>query len=189
MLLKSGPKLIYVGGFQNHRGLITGIRAMGDIVSQTPEAKFVLVGDGHSERLCRELAKQLRIEDNILFTGRVRFPEIFEYISECDIGVIPHFRSAHTDTTLPNKLFDYMGIGKPVLVSNCIPLERIVREENCGLVFESGNHINFSEQAIKLLKNEKLRQEMGANGKKAIIRRYNWDFDKKILIDSINALV
>lgn len=188
MLSDGDLVLLYIGGFEFHRGLNNVIRGMPDIIQSIPNVKLLLVGDGPSRKFYEKQVKEKNIEKHVFFVGFVDFPKIFEYIKDSDICLVPHIRSPHTDTTLPNKLFDYMGMGKPVLVSNCIPLKRIVTDENCGEFFDSENPDDFSTKTIKLLKDEN-RYKMGENGRKAVLSRYNWDNDKEILINTVNELI
>jgi glycosyltransferase involved in cell wall biosynthesis len=61
-------------------------------------------------------------------------------------------------------------------------LQRIVREEGCGLVFESGNAEELAECVIRLHDDPDLRAEMGANGRRAVLEKYNWDAASKELV-------
>ena len=52
-----------------------------------------------------------------------------------DICIIPHEKCELTNTTVPNKLFEYFCYGKHVIVSDAAPLKRIINETNSGIVF------------------------------------------------------
>lgn len=64
------------------------------------------------------------------------YPKAIDVIKESDVGLVSHHAIESWNTTVPNKLFEYMLMGKPVIVSNAKPAERIVREERCGMVFK-----------------------------------------------------
>lgn len=85
---------------------------------------------------------------------------------------VDNFSDINTDATIPHKLFQYMLEGKPVVVSSCTPLKRMVEETNNGLVFEAGNAKELADKIIDLYNNKNLRGELGKNGKKAIQGRY-----------------
>lgn len=91
-----------------------------------------------------------------------------------DVCLVPHNKNSHTDTTIPHKLFQYMLEGKPVVVSSCKPLKRVVEETDSGLVSEAGKKKDLADKIIDLYNNENLRRELGENGKKAAQGRYNW---------------
>ena len=93
-------------------------------------------------------------------------------LDEAHIGLVPHVKSAHTDSTIPHKLFQYMARRLPVVVSNCVPLQRIVTDTRCGIVYESGN---AQSMAVCLEEwNSDKRARMGIAGLTAVQKTYNW---------------
>ena len=88
---------------------------------------------------------------------------------------------------MPNKLYDYMALRKPVVVSDTIPMRRVVQSTECGLVFESGNAAGLAEQVAKLVDPE-VRRSLGENGRRAVETRYRWDVDARTLVETIERL-
>ena len=74
-----------------------------------------------------------------------------------------------------------MLMGKPVVVSSCRPLQRIVMDNKCGLVFQAGNALDLAYR-INLLKDSTYRQRLGNAGKRAVIQKYNWHLTSKKLL-------
>ena len=68
-----------------------------------------------------------------------------------------------------------MLLEKPVIATNCNPLERILKETHAGLVYASNSASDLEEKIIYLNKKPDLMEEMGANGKRAVFEKYNWD--------------
>jgi glycosyltransferase involved in cell wall biosynthesis len=179
--------ILYVGGFQHDRGLDIAIEGMVDVSHAIPESKLLLIGDGLARADYEHLAKRLNIANHVKFLKHIDFPDIFNYIAISDLCIVPHLRSGHTDTTMPNKIFDYMAMGKPVLVSDAVPLKRLVYEENCGEFFISANPKDFAQKTIDLYRSGML-EEMGMNGKKACQKKYNWSVDKAFLLEAIEQI-
>jgi len=98
------------------------------------------------------------------------------------VCIIPHVSNEHTETTIPHKLFQYMYMRKPVVVSDCRPLQRIVMETNSGAVFKSGDEFDFARVILQLFENDLLRKQMGENGNRAVIGKYNWENSSRSLI-------
>jgi len=166
----------YIGGFGPHRGTDIAIRSMPKVLEEISNAKLLLVGRGpkeYKERL-NKLRKELKIRNNVEFTGWVDFNLVPSYIALSDVCLVPHHASGHTNTTIPHKLFQYMVMKKPVIVTDCKPLKRIVEECNCGLVVPSGDYNKMAKAIIKLYKNNELAKKLGENGSKAVEKRYNW---------------
>ena len=103
-------------------------------------------------------------------------------------GLLPLHRNEHMDTTEPNKLFDYMSMGLPVVTSDTIPSARIIRTENAGAVFPARDVAAFAA-AISSLRDPALRAELGANGRAAVDRQYNWERDSLELVRAIEQVV
>jgi glycosyltransferase involved in cell wall biosynthesis len=169
------PRLIYTGGMDRHRGLEELIRAMPLILKKHKSAELVLVGGGAVEGELKELVSSLGLDEQVVFAGWQKQHLVKSYLATCDVGVIPHKKTVHTDHTIPHKLFHYMYMELPCLVSDCKPLKRIVSETKCGLVYASGSPEDLAQKAIRLLDDATLRKQAGAAGAKAVQEKYNWN--------------
>jgi glycosyltransferase involved in cell wall biosynthesis len=180
--------LTYVGGFDKHRGLESTVKAVPLIVKSIPNFKLVLVGAGSNLGELKEKAAELGIENYIAFEGWQQHENLSSYIYASTVCLIPHLKTVHTDNTIPHKLFQYMFLRKPVLSSNCIPLERIINETETGYVFESNNHENLAEKTVEMFKNPEKLKIMGNNGYKAVNQKYNWNAGSKKLIELYESI-
>jgi len=185
---EKGPNLLFVGKLDAHRGIDLLIRALPALQREFPGLTLTLVGDGTERVRLGHLANSLGVGGSVQLTGWVEFKKIWTYIAESTVCLIPHLRTEHTDTTLPNKLFDYMALGKPVIASNCAPLERVVRETGCGLIFLSGDVTDLQEALRKVLSNTDAQSMMGRSGRQAIREKYNWGVEEKILLNAIEKI-
>jgi glycosyltransferase involved in cell wall biosynthesis len=173
--------LMYVGGLQANRGLDTVIEAMPKIRARLPTARCVIVGDGVHRAALEALTRRLGMEGAIRFEGQQPFQKVRGYISAGDICLVPHAESEEINTTIPHKLFQYMYLRKPVIVSSARPLKRIVEQSGAGLVFASGDPDAFAE-AVFGMTDPALRRRMGENGHRAVVEQYNWQNDSQALI-------
>jgi glycosyltransferase involved in cell wall biosynthesis len=82
-----------------------------------------------------------------------------------------------------------MGMGKPVIVSDCEMQKKIVEESNCGLVFPVGNPKMLAEAILTLYNDKKYARKLGENGRKAVFDRYHWGYDSKVLCNFYNELL
>ena len=180
--------ILYAGGLEIHRGLETGIEAISKILQALPQAKLLIVGRGRNQSLLEHLAKVRGITERVKFIGWVPFQEIPTYTASCHVYLIPSLQTEHTNTTLPHKLFQAWYLEKPVVVSDCRPLKRVVQEVDGGLVFQAGNPEDLAGQIIRL-KDPQLRQEMGKKGKQAVLHRYNWLVDGQRLVQLYRELL
>jgi glycosyltransferase involved in cell wall biosynthesis len=180
-------RLIYVGGFERARGLEWIIRVFRLCIATIPGLQFYILGDGPERPRLEDLSRRNGVKGRIHFLGWVEPDKVQFYINQSDIGLVPHIVTEHTNSTIPNKLFDYMYGGLPVLASSARPLERIIGEEQCGVNFEYGDARSLVE-ALRCLGDAKLRRKMADNGRAAVNQRYNWPCDASRLMSVLRTI-
>lgn len=181
--------IVYTGTFSPSRGLETAIEGMVHVKSDLPESRLVLVGDGADKSVkenLEELARNLNLEKDIIFTGWATRDVMWDYIRKASVCIVPQPSHPFTNNTIPHKLFEYMLYGKPVVVSDAKPLKRIVGENNCGTVFKSRSPESFAQAVIDCYRN---KENFGLNGKNAVKNKYNWETDGKTLIHAYENLL
>ena len=167
----------YVGSFGPHRGLETAIDAMPELLEARPDARLLLVGSAGEEAYDEALRQRCRdrgIEDRVTFTGWVDLQDVPNYIAACDVPFVVHERNPHTATTVPHKLFQYMALRKPVLVSTVPTLARPVAEYDAGHAVDPGDTAAFADACVELGTDRERYAEMAANARRAVEERYNW---------------
>jgi glycosyltransferase involved in cell wall biosynthesis len=179
--------IAYLGLLEAPRGLGTAIQAMREVRRRLPGARLTIIGSGRDEGLFREQARQAGVTDRVEFLGWLEYRQALGVLTRCDVGLVPHHTTASWQTTIPNKLFDYMSLGKPVIVSSARPTERIVTEERCGVVFADQDVAGLAE-AIIAMGDPAARAEYGRRGRDAIRRRYNWEADERRLLGAIRTV-
>jgi len=188
---KSRFIISYIGGFGPHRGLDTAIEGMTYIKKEIPNSLLLLVGEGSKdvENKLKKMIVKFNLKKEIEFVGWQSFDKVFTYMHISNLGIIPHNKNEHTNNTIPYKLFQYMMVGKPVVVSSCKPLKRIVEKLKSGLVFEAGNPRSFGEKVIELYKKPELAIKYGKNGKEATLKgKWNWKNTSKTLVDFYKSI-
>jgi glycosyltransferase involved in cell wall biosynthesis len=180
-------KLVYVGGLESMRGLETAIRALPILLEHVPKALLVVVGAGESQSRLTTLALQLGVDDQVLWAGWAEQKFVPGIIAAADVGLIPHYVTAHTNTTVPNKIFDYMAQGKPVVVTQAKSLSDIVSANRCGLVYEDRAPATLAAQLARL-KDPELRMDLGRNGARAVRERFNWAVDRAVLLEAVECV-
>jgi glycosyltransferase involved in cell wall biosynthesis len=183
-----GLQLVYTGFVQEARGLEVVVEAVALLRARGVDVRFRIVGDGpYLPRLAR-LVTARNLQSAVEFTGWVAHGEIAHHVREADAGIIPHPKNDHTDTTIPNKLFDFMACARPVVVSNAAPMERIVRDERCGLVFTAGCAQSLAAVLARMAADPAALEDMGRNGAEAVRRRFHWERDAQVLQEAVARL-
>ena len=167
-------RLIYVGYITIERGLEDVVRALRLVRSHIPNVVLYIAGTGSDESHLRSVIDSENVGDLVQFLGWLPFDQIHGYVLKSDLCLVPHLNNDFINTTIPNKLFQYMALSKPVLVSNAKPLARIVSQSRCGFIFESGNP---GDAAAKIIEAYEARGDRGygERGRRAAEEKYTWD--------------
>jgi len=176
--LGEGLKIIYAGEISGFRGLEVALMAMPLVIRAEPRARLIIVGKGKAvaeERVAR-LIDQLGIGGSVVRPGWVPRTELANWMAACDVGLAPFRASKVFDTTISNKIFDYMSVGLPVVATAVRPVARILHETGAGLAARPGSPRALAEAMLRLCDAD-LRRDLGERGRRAIRRRYNWELE------------
>ena len=180
--------VLYVGDTGLRRGLMTVLEAMPELKEKIDNMKLVIVGSNKSDVVLKNFVKEKNLAKWVDFEGWKDFTLFQSYISVSDICISPLHRNLHHDTTYANKIFQYMALGKPIVVSDCLSQESVVKRANSGLVFEAENVLDFTRKIGELSSNKELRDRLGANGSKFAREQFNWETTSQGLIDFYKEL-
>jgi glycosyltransferase involved in cell wall biosynthesis len=180
---RSGPlDLVYLGLLEIPRGVGELLEAVALLRDRKIPVRLKIVGDGRDHDLLLARARALKLdEDAVEFVGRLEHSAALRAVAEAQVGLVPHHADEAWNTTIPNKLFDYMAAGLAVVSSDAKPCARILNETGAGLVFRSGD-ANSLADAIAQLQDATLRRKLVAAGREAVLRTYNWESDSAALL-------
>ena len=180
--------IFYAGGINRHRGLQVVLQALKYCISKNLKINLWIVGEGSFKKELERLSLEMNIESSVKFWGYKPFGEMLGLLSEADAAIIPHIRTENNDASSPNKLYQYMFLNKPVISSDCTSLKRIITATNTGFIYKNDSAEDLSLLLEKLSANPSLLKEIDGNGRKAVLEKYNWDIDKKRLLDAYREL-
>lgn len=179
--------VVYVGGVTQHRGLQFVIRGLA-LLEKDLKWHFTVAGDGRYLAELKALTVRLGIGTNVTFKGKIAKTEAESLISRSDLAVLPHIRSVQSDNSSPNKLFEYMAAGIPVLASDCTSIKRVIDTTDSGVTYINDSPENLALKLRELyLDRDKLKLK-GNNGRKAVIEHYNWETSAVSLIEMYSSL-
>ena len=142
---------------------------------------LLFIGDGPVRADVESLAEKYNISENIHFTGFVGAGKVPYYLDLVDICVLPD----SNDHCSPMKLFEYMAMGKAVVLPRYQPLIDTVEENKEATFFEPGNHEGLRMAVRLLVEDKQLRQKLGHNSKKLVHERYTWHQNAKKVLDAM----
>jgi glycosyltransferase involved in cell wall biosynthesis len=135
----AAPLLVYTGGISDARGVDVLVRALGRL----PQAHLAIVPVPYphpAEAGLRTLAAQVGAADRLHVVAPVDAEALVPFVAQADVGVHPlRAGSPNHEMALPNKLFEYLHAGLPLVVSDVRSMAEVVRREHCGEVFRDGD--------------------------------------------------
>jgi len=163
--------LIYAGahGVSNDLGTILDA---AEILKDAPSICFVLLGDGKEKDALQERARQLSL-NNVLFLPPVPKNEIPGALAGADACVAILKPIEAYKTTYPNKVFDYMAAGKPVLLMIDGVIRDVVEEADAGIFVEPGDAEGLAVAVQELEADPALRDRLGGAGKRCVEERFD----------------
>jgi glycosyltransferase involved in cell wall biosynthesis len=178
--------IVYFGDTGLRRGTSTILESAA-ILKENKDIHFLIIG---SSREQQQLQSTIDFQElhNVTLTGWIPVAEAIKYINIAKVGLCPFLRNIHHDTTYANKMFQYMALGKPVIVSNCTAQANFVNKEFCGLVFEADNSIDLCNQIIKLTDQSEY-DRFSKNAKACVYDKYNWETSGSKLIELYSSLI
>ena len=165
--------LTSLGIIDNIRGLDLAIDALAILVRGHEAVRLVIYGDGEFRPKLEKRVGELGLDEYVVFGGWVSEERKYEALATGDIGLLLHRVCDLTQHTLPNKLFDYMSVGLPVVSTPMKPVIRILEAEQCG-VWADEDAESIADIIRSLLTDSNERQRLGENGYKAMMY-YKWD--------------
>lgn len=170
--------LLYIGTLHKIRGLSQLIRVMKEL----PDVQCVIGGVGqpnYVEALRRSVLKS----QNISFMGKVPVDEVLPMTEKTD-AIFSVFDPSNPNSNIatPNKLFEAMVCGRPIICPEGTYCAEVVEQEQVGLTVEY-NEEDIKQAIIRLRDDRELRERLGRNALKAAITKYNWQREEKKLLE------
>lgn len=161
--------------FAGNIGAAQGLDVLLDAalkIKNNKDIQFVLIGDGvEKERLKRE-ADNLQL-DNILILNSMPRSQLLDYYRAADVCLISLKKHPLFEITIPSKVFDCMGMNKPVLIGVDGEARTIIEDSNAGLYFKPEDSEDLVEKINILFHNPTLLANMKRDMKETVLKRYN----------------
>jgi glycosyltransferase involved in cell wall biosynthesis len=167
--LGENPIILSVGCASIWKGLPYLIRSMVDVTAKLPDAKLIVVGSKRYKSQMQLLARDLGIQENVLFPGLVTREELSSYYSACDVVAMPT-----TCEGFPIVVLEAMASGRPVVASRVGGIPEAIETGSNGILFDPGNISQLAQALLCLLEDEPLRRDMGHKARLVAETNYDW---------------
>jgi len=157
---------LYAGahGMSNDLGVVLKAAKILQRVTITPDIQIVLLGDGKEKANLQAQAKQMGL-DNVTFAASVPKSEMPGALAAADTCIAILKPLEEYKTTYPNKVFDYMAAGRPVVLAIDGVIREVVEAAGCGFFATPGNPSELANAIRELAADRKKARQMGLQGR------------------------
>jgi glycosyltransferase involved in cell wall biosynthesis len=151
-------------------------------------ALLVIVGSGDVIPIAKEIVSQKRLDDKVKFFDKRPYLEMMQLTSNANIGLsLDKPLSDNYKFSLPNKLFDYIQAGIPILSSELIELKKIITKYEIGCFVKTVSPEEIAKNINFLIANPEILDVYKTNCIRAA-ENENWGFEKMKLVRFIEDL-
>lgn len=162
--------VLFVGRIVRQKDLPTLIKAIPLVLEKCPRSLFLIVGGGDQEKAVKKLVMDLGVGGNVCWAGRISYYQVPSFFKACDVFAIT---STYEGTCMV--LQEAAISGKPIVATGFTGAYDSIIDGETGYIVPIGNSRQVANKILHLLKSPDLAAEMGAKGRKLVMRRFNKD--------------
>jgi glycosyltransferase involved in cell wall biosynthesis len=153
--------MMYHGTLTPIYGLDVAIEAFALVHNEMPGAELWIVGSGSEKDTLDNLVQSRRLASKVRLVGQVSRAEIPAWLSQCDAGVLPIRRDVFLDFAFPNKLPEFIVMGKAVIISRLKAIQHYFSEDALAY-FAPDDPADLSRQMVRIYQNPVVRARLAA---------------------------
>ncbi len=176
--------IMYIGSLHSNRGIDNFILASKHV----NEHDFLIVGGTEQDSDKLKVKFNLNNKSNLKFVSHQTHSKISDYYNNADILILP-MTSNQSHTRLyssPNKLFEYMASGKPIIASDLPSINEVVTHNHSALLFKPDDSNDLTKKIYELVNNKKLAEKLSLNSLN-LVDNYTWQTKARNMLDLIKA--
>ena len=154
---------------QNYKGLEYLLKAFVAVRSRVKDVKLTVVGDGDALSDYKKLAKDLKIERNVVFTGSLYGQKLNQMFKQSNVFVLPSLNESFGKV-----LIEAMAHGTPVIGTNVGGIPDVVTHGKEGFLVPPGDTAQLAKSIIRILENNSLANSLGKAGFEKVKANYLW---------------
>ena len=168
--------ILYLGSLARGRRIDLAVEAMTDPRLAEVNIGLHLVGDGDHLAGLRDLAARLNLEHRVHIWGPIPYADVPATLRACDLGILPLPPLEAWNVSSALKLYEYMGAGLPVLVSDISAHRHALGDHPFGLFMRDYSAASFTDQLLAFTQlDETRRRQLGAAARQYVSTAHTWD--------------
>lgn len=180
--------VIYAGSLMRAKGILEIVKAI-KYVDRKYDIKLILTNNFNNTDFEKKVKKCAN--NQVIFTGRLPYKEVFEYLKMSDIGLVCYYPISNYLNGIDRmlKIFEYMSVGLPIIISNFPTWNNFIAKNQCGITVDPMSPKSIAKAIEWFISHPEEMVKMGENGKKAIKEKYNWDMESQKLVNVYRKLL
>ncbi len=179
--------VMYHGIIITRYGFEELLNAVNLLKDKIPGLELRVYGTGEDLPLFLEMIQRLNLENIIKYFGHVSIEKIVEILPECNVGIIPNRLTPFTKINFPTRIFEYLYMNRPVVVSRTQGINDYF-DENSIFYFDAGDAENLANVIFNVYSDPTKTSEVVNKGYK-IYQNYRWEHQSKNLIKIYKELL
>ena len=181
-------KIMYHGLIAERHGLDTALDAIANLRSVIPTLEFHIFGDRTPYMSNVEAqVRRLGLQSCVRYHGYQPQAEISKSIRSIDLGIIPNRRNPFTEINMPTRIFEYLAMGKPVVVPDTQGI-RDYFDQDSALFFKPGDAENLGEVILDAYRNPQKIDLILRRGR-AVYEANRWETHRARFLDRVSLLI
>jgi glycosyltransferase involved in cell wall biosynthesis len=173
----------YCGSRYGVKGLGILLKSARKLLDESRSFKLLITGNSAADRHMMQLIEALNLRDNIILTGYLPKEELIIAMSSADILVEPKTAHEANLAAFPQKLAEYLSMGKAIVASAVGDIPQYLRDQENALLCQSGDSASLAAALDRLMHDGALRKKLAVNARETAVQY----FDCRILGRQIEA--
>lgn len=158
-----------------------GAEELIDAMPMVNSAVLLIAGSGDVIDQLKDRVEELQLQEKVIFRSKMPYDQLMLHTTCCDLGVsLDKNTNPNYLYSLPNKIFDYIHAGIPVLASDLVEVGKLIREHKFGLLINSHDPRQIAEKINQLFADKSLYHNLKENAITAA-NQLNWESESKVL--------
>ena len=174
--------IIYFGSIGKTNGLEEVVSFFGKI--QNIPVELIIAGSGSEREKLIEISNSSEFK-NVNFIGDYKMSAISEIVNCCDLSLVSFDNIPILSTNSPNKFFDSLSAGKPVIVNSNGWTKDIVLKHKCGYYYERDNFKSFMKMMNEIIKDKENFDEMGKISRNLSLTMFNKENLTELIVQQL----
>ena len=185
--LPEAPTVGFIGTFGLWHGVLELPEMVERVAEARPDARWIMVGDGEYWLAVKAGLDSRNLLDRVTIPGALPRDRALEMLAAADVCVSPHVPNPDGSRFFgsPTKLFEYMGLGKPIVASDLEQIGEVLSDGETGRLHEPGDSEAAAAAIVELLDDPASREQLGRAALAHAEGKYTWIAHAGRILDAV----